>query len=211
MNPITLFVALSLITGTALLAYQNLSTKPREQGNPTRSGSKEAGDQRFTREDLPPGAVARLGSVGLQHDEAIYTLAFSPDGKTLVTGGIFYAGDPGRRLGALAIGRSGPRSAADVSRATAIALWDPVKGKKIRELEGTVKEVTKLAFSRDGKTLVMLGIVTKERETFPIIRTSDVATGKEIVQLKWDGLPMGESIQAVEFSPDRKPPCSSGP
>jgi RNA polymerase sigma factor (sigma-70 family) len=201
---ITLFVALSLITGTGLLAYQNLSNKPREQGNPADSQSRAVGDRRSTIEDLPAGAVARLGSVGLQQDEAIFTIAFSPDGKTLVTGGRFYAGDPGRGLGALAVRRSGPGAAPDVSRVTAITLWDPVSGKKIRDMEGTVKEASKLAFSPDGKTLLMLGIATKEGEAFAIIRRSDVATGKEIVQLKCDNLPMGESVQAAEFSPSGK-------
>src|SRR5262249_6227584 len=131
-------------------------------------------------------------------------LAFSPDGKMLVTGGAFFFGGPGRRLGALAIGGRGARSAADASRATALAFWGPLGGEKNRGVGGAVKKGTKLAFSRDGKTLVMLGIVTKERETFPIIRTSDVDTGKEIAQLKWDGLQMGEFIQSVEFSPDGK-------
>jgi RNA polymerase sigma factor (sigma-70 family) len=201
---ITLFVALSMISGTGLVAYQHLASKSREQGSPTTSRMSAVGDRRSTREDLPAGAVARLGSVGLQHDEAFFTLAFSPDGKTLVTGGRFYAGDSERGLGALAIPRSGPIAADEVSRLTPITLWDPFSGKSIRNLEGTVKEASKLAFSPDGKTVRMLGIVTSKTQTFPIIRTSDVATGKEIVQLKCDGFPMGESIQAVEFSKDGK-------
>jgi RNA polymerase sigma factor (sigma-70 family) len=185
---ITLFVVLGLITGTGLLAYQSLSASTRaQQEDAAHPPHRATGDRGPASDDLPAGAVARLGSVGLQQDEGIFTLAFSPDGKTLVTGGRFSSGgDP------------------DVGRVTTLTLWDPIRGKEIRKLEGNVRGINRLAFSPDGKTLAMLGIVTKETETFPVIRTSDVATGKEIVQVKWAGLAMGESLQAVEFSPDGK-------
>jgi WD40 repeat protein len=76
---------------------------------------------------LPAGAVMRLGSVQLRHYAAL--LAFSPDGKTLVSAG-----------------------QADAS----IRIWENATGRLLRQirLAATKIRVREIALAADGKTLV---------------------------------------------------------
>src|SRR5438045_3088457 len=59
---------------------------------------------------LPPGAVARLGTIRMVEDEGegVYAVAFSPDGKGLVSGGCY----------------------------TPLRLWDTATGREIRQFPG---------------------------------------------------------------------------
>jgi WD40 repeat protein len=78
---------------------------------------------------LPPGAVARLGTVRLRHIGQILTLAFSPDGKVLASGS-----------------DGGPRE-------RSLCLWDAASGKLLVRCEGDGGLGLGLAFSPDGKRL----------------------------------------------------------
>jgi WD40 repeat protein len=75
---------------------------------------------------LPPGAVARLGTVRLTHPGGVAALAFAADGKTLATGG------PDR----------------------SVRVWDVSTGREVRRFLGHKEAITAVAFLRDGKTLV---------------------------------------------------------
>jgi len=86
---------------------------------------------------LPPGAVARMGTLRLRH--AATTLAFAPDGKTFATGG------------------------ADAL----IRLWDVADGREIRTFEGHAGQVGAVAFSTDGKRLFSCGFDGTVREWDP--------------------------------------------
>jgi RNA polymerase sigma factor (sigma-70 family) len=208
----TLFLAISLIAGTGLLAYQNLGQSGDDaKGTP---GSKDPANQKRGAEEdpLPVGAIARLGSLRLQQDDRISMLAFSPDGTTLVTSGGLSDGQQ-RLMRGFVVGRMGrfERRGPD-PRQTRITLWDPVSGKELRKLQGIgttapptgLRGIAKVAFSPDGKTLLLLGVQTTGQESVPVFQVSDVATGKEMSQVKCPGLPLGGSGSGIEFSPDGK-------
>jgi WD40 repeat protein len=82
-------------------------------------------------EPLPPGALARLGTLKWQQKTGVTAVAFAPDGKTLAAG-------------------SGP---ADGS----IYLRDTATGRVLRRLQGHTREVHSLAYSPDGKLLASSG------------------------------------------------------
>lgn len=48
---------------------------------------------------LPPGAIARLGTVRLQHVDMVTALAFTPDGRELISTDIFERGPLRRGFG----------------------------------------------------------------------------------------------------------------
>jgi WD40 repeat protein len=89
-----------------------------------------------SQDNLPPGAVARLGEVRLTHSGQVDGLAFSPDGKLLATAG----GDGILRV------------------------WDVVTGREKRRLDNSSDKLMRVAqqltWSPDGKTLALTGQFT---------------------------------------------------
>src|SRR5688572_15387706 len=78
---------------------------------------------------LPTGAIARMGSVRLRHPGRVNSIAFSPDGKVMASGG----GGPG----------DDPR----------VRLWDPATGRELRSFFSEADKISSVAFSADGKIL----------------------------------------------------------
>jgi WD40 repeat protein len=78
---------------------------------------------------LPAGAVARLGSGRLRADGAVQCLAFTPDGKALISGGF------SRHL----------------------TFWDTATGRELRRLDVAAPQVYSLQLTADGKTLALGG------------------------------------------------------
>ncbi|HAX85896.1 MAG TPA: type IV secretion protein Rhs [Cyanobacteria bacterium UBA11370] len=141
------------------------------------------------------------------HKSAVYSVSFSPDGKTLASA----SGDKTIKLWDVATGKQittlkghtnsvssvsfspDGKTLAFASGDKTIKLWDVATGKQITALTGHEELVTSVSFSPDDKTLA-------SGSYDQTIKLWDVATGKEITTLK------GHShwVNSVSFSPDGK-------
>lgn len=161
---------------------------------------------------LPPGAVARLGTVRWRPGLAVGALVYSPDGKIVASGGGKYVGvtfwdaATGRPLHHL----EKPTSSSAVafspdSKLVAhtgdefIRLYDVATAKEVRKFDGKgIFFFYSVAFCSDGKTVAAGGEDAAEK---PLIVLWDAIADKELFRLQGDQRTM-ESV--VAFSPDGK-------
>jgi WD40 repeat protein len=117
---------------------------------------------------LPRGAVARLGTPRLYHGGEIASIAVSPDGKVVASGGgcvcpwKFWAGNK-----------------MDDVFDRRICLWDAASGKKRWEVRGPTGVIDSLSFSPDGRTLAAAGAEE--------VRLYQAATGKQLRRWRHGG------------------------
>jgi RNA polymerase sigma factor (sigma-70 family) len=147
---------------------------------------------------LPPGAVARFGTLRFRHQHTIRSLMFSGDGKTLVSGSwdetVRLWEIPGGRelrrfrgwpdtVASVAISHDGRLVAAGSihlyhdrgpgrSAQEILVLWDAVTGQELGRITGLEHTPYSLAFARDGKTLA--GV------TGNVVRLWEVPTLREL-------------------------------
>ena len=141
----------------------------------------------------------------------VTSLVFSPDGRTLVTGGV--ESKSNIDFGAMMTGAmSGKRPKGGkvpdpqdfmkdfkVEAIGRVQIWDVASGREIGTLRGHGRAVNKVAFSRDGKLLATGG-------TDNTIKIWDLAAKRELITLT------GHTaiIESLDFSPDGRLLASAG-
>lgn len=153
---------------------------------------------------LSAGALARLGKVRYRNVGRVFSIAFAPDGKTLLAG----AWDGSIRLWDVAAGKElrqyvghrgwvrsvafspDGKTFASGGKDKIIRVWETATGKELRRLEGHRNWIQYLAFSPDGKLLASLA---------QTLYLWDVATGREVRRINRQG-----GVASLAFSPDGK-------
>jgi RNA polymerase sigma factor (sigma-70 family) len=124
---------LAVAAAGALARTTSEIARPEDQAPPAaaqpRPKQAPQGRTDLYADPLPPGAVARLGTVRFRLGGLVYACAYAPDGKTVAVG------------------------CAD----GAIAIFDAATGKQVRQLQGSHFHVTSLAYASDGRTLASGG------------------------------------------------------
>jgi RNA polymerase sigma factor (sigma-70 family) len=179
---------------------------------------------------LPPGVLARLGTIRFRHPNGVPSLAFTPDAQVLVTGcfdGIVRLWDAssgrlrrrllrppswtdllasrrsGTEIYALAVSSDG-RSAVAAHYDGVLCLWDLPTGAFRRFLRGHEGAVRSVAFSPAGRAVASVS-------DDGTVRLWDAATGKEI--RRFADRPSGRlrgTPWSVAFAPDGKTLATGG-
>jgi WD40 repeat protein len=143
----------------------------------------------------PSGPVEALAVTRFEgHTDGVMVVAFSPDGKRALSGGVCYGDrDPTVRLWDVATGKElkryegheGTVYGLDVSGDgkllltggvdSTVRLWNLETGKEVRRFEGHTDKVRAVAFSADGKQAVSGGLFSD-----PTVRVWEVESGREL-------------------------------
>jgi RNA polymerase sigma factor (sigma-70 family) len=216
---------LALATGLAPGLARRGDPGARGEGTPASDaanapGPEAGGRERIDRfgDPLPPGAVLRLGTVRLRHGSRVTGLAYSPDGRTLLSG----SADRTLRLWDLATGKELRRfTNPDQLQVESMALspdgrlaalgsqghvrvWDVATGVQRLDLEaGGAGVVYSVAFSPDDKTLAA---GTGTSGAAGRVRLWEVATGRLLQTLPE---PHTHDVR-LAFSPDGSLLATSG-
>ncbi len=124
---------------------------------PPKSEGQQAARRDRYGDPLPDEAIARLGTTRFRHGGAIGSLAFTPDGKTLVSCGVW----------------------------DGIRIWDVASGRQIRRLTHQTSGNRPLTLSPDGKWLAILaGRTSVMDEPISIL---DFVTGRVVRRMGTQG------------------------
>jgi WD40 repeat protein len=162
---------------------------------------------------LPAGALAQLGRARFLNLGHVFSVAFSPDGKTLAAG----SWDGSIRIWEVASGKElhlfqeqktpvravafspDGRVLACANEGSGIVLRDTATGNELRRMKGHDGPLTFVQFSPDGKLLASKGY----DQSF---RLWDVAGGREVCRLKCKDSPgqVHDADCPIRFAPDGK-------
>jgi WD40 repeat protein/uncharacterized caspase-like protein len=146
------------------------------------------------------------------HTGFVFSVAFSPGGHTLASGGAdtvklwdVATGHEIRTLtnqvglfAAVAFSPDGHTLASSGSQLNSLRLWDVATGRELRTLGGRSFQVSSVAFSGDGRAFASAGGVNGP------IRLWDIAAGQELHALP------GNLVYSIAFSPDGRTVASGG-
>jgi WD40 repeat protein len=162
---------------------------------------------------LPSGAVVRMGTVRLRHPDA--AIAFSPEGKTLISAGSsgdvrFWDIATGKEVRRVQLQRTGKKDAHIRGHRLssdgkvfgcweqgddAFAVYDTETGKQLHRFPTGAKEWGWVLMSNDGKTVAVAGRHADHQTV--TVQVWDLATGKK----RWERT--GESLSwGMALSPD---------
>jgi RNA polymerase sigma factor (sigma-70 family) len=183
---------------------------PREQTGSESKPAEKQGPRTDAHGDLlPPDAIARIGTVRMRPTGSVRLLAFSPDGKTIVSAAGERAGNSisvwdvatGKEvrqfgsyqeyLAAVALSPDGRVGASSGASAAAV-LWDVASGKETRRLKGVENISSAMAFSSNGR---ILATACAENT----LRLWDVPTGTEF--RRWP-MAQGDRVIHMTFAPE---------
>ncbi|HZV07471.1 MAG TPA: sigma-70 family RNA polymerase sigma factor [Gemmataceae bacterium] len=214
---IVLLAAGTLVAGVGLLAWT--TPAPQPQGEERAESKPPAPPQNAkpqvhidqAGDPLPAEAISRLGTIRFRHGGAISSIVFTPDGKSLVSCGIWdgiriWDTASGKQIRRLAIETAGDRPLSvspdgklmailvrtKTPQEESIALHEFATGRLVRRF-GKENQGSALLFSPDGKTLASY--------RWPhTVNLWDSATGRLLHTLKGHK----DNVWAVAFSADGK-------
>jgi RNA polymerase sigma factor (sigma-70 family) len=213
-----LLLAVGLLAGGAGVALREMSAAPPAADDPQPAPAKAAAApaEPVDRlgDPLPPGAIARMGTVRFRHSDSVNYLAFTPDGKLCVsadwsevrvsevaTGKLVrrIGGDFGTHLRGMCLAADG-KTVLTLSQeggdGSCVRVWETATGKELRRLD--CDRWSSMTLAPDGRTLATY--------THQALRVWDAATGKELRQ--W-AVP-GQVIHAAAFTPDGRSLITGG-
>jgi RNA polymerase sigma factor (sigma-70 family) len=215
----TLGLALALVTAVGLGAGLSLQSTPAPQtpvasvpAEPQTQAKAEPRRDRYG-DPLPPGALTRLGTIRLRHGGHVKSVAFTPDGKSVVSGGfdgwaVLWDVRTGKRLRqfrggtiqSVAVDPEGKRLALPNYNDGKIILYELATGKELATCPGHRGGTGVVVFSPYGKWLASAGKIQRLGGKDKRIRVWDAATLREVRSWQVEG----DWVYQLQFTPNGK-------
>jgi len=193
----------------------SLGNMAGKMGKPGQPGTMPQMPQMPNMADMTAMVTNMMGAMSAgTMGRTVTSMAFSPDGRTLATGGVESKSnlDLASMSGGAPMGQKGQKKNSakppdpeemmknlKVEAIGQVVLWDVASGREVGALKGHGKGVTQVAFSRDGRLLA-------SGSTDNTIRIWDVAAQRELRTLTGHT----SNIDSLDFSPDSRLLASAG-